>query len=152
MGHYRDFYNCGLLARRLGKFTKARKWSRRILQAIQCHDQLAQILCNMALSWCTSCVAPRSCFQVDQSRWEHQIFGFPNWFQHTSGDYDYTSYSLHTTKVNTLEFEKTLASGAHHSGKLGITRNNMVQPIMLDNLQGKYTPDSTIGTQLHLVW
>ena len=34
--------------------------------------------------------------------------------------------NFHTTKVNTLEFEKTLASGAHHSGKPGITRDNMV--------------------------
>ena len=45
-------------------------------------------------------------------------------------------------KVDTLEFEKTLISGVHHSGKPGITCNNMVKPIMLHNLQGKYTPDS----------
>ena len=43
-------------------------------------------------------------------------------------------------------------SGLHHSGKPGITCNNMVQPIMLDNLQGKYTLDPTTSMQLHLVW
>ena len=48
-------------------------------------------------------------------------------------------------KVDTLEFEKILASWSHHSG-------SMVQPIMLDNLQEKYTPDSSPDTQLHLVW
>ena len=91
--------------RGLGKSTKARKWFRHILQEIQCHDQLAQILRNMAFSWNTSGVAPTSRFQMDQSRSEHRIYGFPNWVQHTTWDYDYTSYSLHSTKVNTLEFE-----------------------------------------------
>ena len=69
-----------------------------------------------------------------------------------SKDYDCTRYSFHSTKVDTLEFEKTIASRSHHSGKPSTTRNNMVQPIMLDNLQGKYRPNSTIGKQLHLIW
>ena len=104
-------WHSGLPSRGLGKSTKARKWFSRFLQEIQCHDQLAQILCNMAFSRNTSCVAPTSRFQVDQSRSEHQIFGFPNWTQHSSGDYDYTSYSLYLTKVDTLEFEKISRAG-----------------------------------------
>ena len=55
----------GLPARGLGKPKKAGKWVSRILQEIQCHDQLAQILCNMAFSWNTSCVASTSPFQMD---------------------------------------------------------------------------------------
>ena len=97
-------------------------------------------------------MAPTSHFQMDQLVDEHQIFGFPNWIQYSSGDDDGTSYSLHSIKVDTLELEKTLVNKSHHRGKPGITRNSMVQPIMLDNLQGKYTSDSTTSTQLHLVW
>ena len=63
-------------------------------------------------------MAPTSCFQVDQPGSEHQIFGFPNWIQHSSKDYECTSYSLHSTKVDTLEFEKSLFSESHHTGKL----------------------------------
>ena len=33
-----------------------------------------------------------------------------------------------------------------------LTPNNMVQLIILENLQGEYTPNSTTSTQLHLVW
>ena len=96
-------------------------------------------------------MSPTSRFQVHQSRSEHQIFRVPSWVQHTSGDYDCTNYSLHLTKVDTLEFEKNLSRGSHHSGKPGTTRNNMVQPIMLDKLEGKYTPDSATDAQLDLV-
>ena len=69
-----------------------------------------------------------------------------------SRDYDYSSYSLHSTKVDILELEKTLASRSHHSDKPGFTRNNMVQPIMLDNIQGKYTLNLATSMKLHLFW
>ena len=55
-----------------------------------------------------------------------------NWVQHTSGDYDCTSYSLHSTKVDTLEFEKTLALVCNYiwSGKEDhATQAKLVWPI-----------------------
>ena len=129
------------------------KWiDKSIRDATWERDQLTQIMCNMAFSLNSSYVAPTTRFQMDQSRSEHQVFGVPNWFQHTDRDYDCARYPFHLTKVDTLEFEKTVASGSHHSGKPDTTRNNMVQSIMLDNFQWKYTLDSMISTQLHLVW
>ena len=40
-------------------------------------------------------------------------------------------------KVYTLEFEKIVTSGSHHSGKSSTTRNIMVQSIMLDKFPRK---------------
>ena len=48
---------------------------------------------------------------------------------------DCTSYSLHTTKVDTMESGKTFTGRGHHNGESSITCKNVVCPIVLGDLQ-----------------
>ena len=50
---------------------------------------------------------------------------------------------IHSIRQKLIHLEKTLTIRSCHSGKSGIRRNDIVQPIMLYNLQGRYTLDST---------